>query len=155
MSHILSSGTIHFYAEHFGHIIIARAICPPFFGIKVQKSCFHSNHLNQNSEKKLLNKFLFFLHKMQISHREIYTKKKFKVVYWPIFAVIRFHVFSCVPSWYKWQQLGNHAYAQQWCAEMHARITLETFAGIVSAHVMYVTSIIAGQFLYNTVLLTH
>ena len=46
------------------------------FGTKIHKSCFPSNHLNQNSEKlpdKLF--FLIFLYKIQISHREIYTKK--------------------------------------------------------------------------------
>ena len=55
MSHILSFEYI-FNAEDFGRIIITRAICQPFLE---PKSCFHSHHLNQNSEK-LPDKFIFF-----------------------------------------------------------------------------------------------
>ena len=82
----------------------------------MHKSCFHYNHLNQNSEEKKLPDNLFW--EIYISHIEIYTKRM-RVFYRPI-LVIQLHVFLWFHSWYKWQQLGNHACAQQWCTEMYA-----------------------------------
>ena len=49
----------------------------------------------------------FFFYKMQISHREIYTKT-FWVGYQHNFLIILLHAFSWVQSSYKWQQLDNH-----------------------------------------------
>ena len=51
---------------------------------------------------------------MWISHIEIYSKQ-FRVGYRTSFPVIQLH---------KWLQLSNLAYAQERCAQVHARITL-------------------------------
>ena len=49
-------------AEHFGRIIIARAVCRPFLEPKCIHLAFTPNHLNQDSKKNYpINLFSFFI----------------------------------------------------------------------------------------------
>ena len=89
------------------------------FGIKMHKSCFQYNHLKQKFRKNypiifFLSFFLFW------QNLDLTNRNSKNSGYRPNFLVI--------------QQLSDHAYAQQWCAQMHARIILINFHCFMWGH---------------------
>ena len=112
--------------NHFGHIIIARANCRPFF----ERKC-----INLIKPKFWKNYPIIFVNvcvcvcvcvRARAQNIDLTYTKKFRVSYRPNFPIIQLYVFQPFHSWYKWQYLSNHAYVQQWRTNAKMRKTLFT-----------------------------